>query len=360
VPWAPALPLTSRWGRYRSVPRSEIVEGLTIVHPRYLVVPKTARAVQGRSYAAQLERALAAMGPSFVPDAIFATWAYPDLYAAVQVGTRRGLPVIGKVVGSDVNLLPRLGLGPQLRFALHNADRVFGICADLSAKAIALGARPERCSVVYNGLDLDHFPMRDRDACRARLELPSGIELLLYVGNLKHVKGVDVLVAAFELVARRRASARLALIGDGPMLPALRAQATAAGIGERVLFLGRRPHVEVGNWMSAADVFVLPSRSEGLPNVVWESVACGTPVVASRVGGVPEAFDPEFAGALVEPEDAEALANAIVSILERPLSRPAVRASLSARSWSEVGDETMRVIEEAVRTRERFSGAARA
>lgn len=353
VPWAPPLPVKTRWDRYRSIPRSEVVEGVTILHPRYIIVPKTARSVQGRSYAAQLDRTLAAISTDFAPDAIFATWAYPDIYAAVRLGAKRGLPVIGKVIGSDVNILPHVGLRSEVQFALSTADRVLAICEDLRAKAIALGARAERCTVIHNGLDLEHFPMRERDACRADLAIPPDVELLLYVGNLKHVKGPDILMTAFERVAEERPTARLALIGDGTMRSALAAQAAALGIGERVFFLGRRPHVEIATWMNAANLLVLPSRSEGLPNVVGESVACGTPVVAARVGGVPEAFQAGVAGVLVEPEDSTALAGAILSVLERPFSRAAVRSSLPVRSWSDFGEDLLHVIEDAVRERTR-------
>jgi glycosyltransferase involved in cell wall biosynthesis len=358
VPWAPRLPFKTPWDGYRSIPRCEVVEGVTIRHPRYLVVPKMARGLQGCSYAAQLERELTAISKSFVPDAIFATWAYPDVYAAVRVGAKRGLPVVGKVIGSDVNLLPQLGMRREVQFALRHADRVVGICEDLCSKAIALGATPERCVVVKNGLDLHHFPMRARNQCRAELAIPLDVELMLYVGNLRHVKGPDILMTAFARVAHERPAARLAMVGDGPLLAALTAQAQALGVGDRVHFLGRRPHTEVGIWMNAADLLVLPSRSEGLPNVVTESLACGTPVVATRVGGVPEAFQAGVAGVLVEPEDSAAFANAIVALLERPFTRETVRSTLQERSWDAVADDLLQVIGDAVQERRRGAVAA--
>ncbi len=357
VPWAPRLPLKTPWERYGSIPRSEVLDNVTIRHPRYLVVPKTARSLQGRSYARQLEIELATLQGSFRPDAIFVTWAYPDTYAAVRVGAKLGLPVIAKVVGSDVNLLPEVGLRRDIGYALHNADRVVGICQDLCTKAIALGARPDRCVVVKNGLELQQFPMRPRDTCRTELAIPLTADLMVYVGSLKHVKGPDLLMTAFASIATQRPEARLVLIGEGPLRASLQTQAQALGVGERVLFLGRRPHTEVAAWMNAADLLVLPSRSEGLPNVVTEALACGTPVVATRVGGVPEAFAAGVAGVLVEAENSAALGQAIVFALQQPFARDTVRSSLKPRSWSTAAAELLQVIEGAVHERRSGAGA---
>jgi glycosyltransferase involved in cell wall biosynthesis len=128
------------------------------------------------------------------------------------------------------------------------------------------------------------------------------------------VKGLDVLLEACLRLKSRNLSFRLYLVGDGPLQERLEARVKANGLQEQVCFAGPVPHEQLADWYRAADLTVLPSRSEGVPNVLLESLACGTPFVASRVGGVAElAVNPELD--LVPPEDPDALAAAIVRSL---------------------------------------------
>jgi glycosyltransferase involved in cell wall biosynthesis len=132
------------------------------------------------------------------------------------------------------------------------------------------------------------------------------------------VKGLDVLVAACSALRDRHQDFRVHLVGDGPLRASLEAEVASRKLGEHVKFVGSKHHKELGDWYRAADLTLLPSRSEGLPNVLRESLACGTPFVASRVGGIDEIAE-GGAGMLVRPEQPEQLADAIVRALrERP------------------------------------------
>ena len=237
VPWTPPVPARRSWERFRDVPRCETVEGIEVHHPRYLVVPRRARPVQWWSYARRLDDIVGSLSARFPPHAIFATWAYPDLYAATRVGRRRHLPVIGKVHGSDLNVLPGLGLERQIRTALASADRLIAVGETLRRAAVALGALPERTVVVRNGIDPHRFAPRDRRVARAMLDLPLDGELLLYVGRLTPEKGPDVLLDAFGELAVRRSGVQLAVVGVGPLEPALRRRAAALGLGDRCRFV---------------------------------------------------------------------------------------------------------------------------
>jgi glycosyltransferase involved in cell wall biosynthesis len=305
--------------------------------------------VQAWSYARRLDEIVGRLGPRFAPDVILATWAYPDLHAAVRVGRRRRLPVVGKVHGSDLNLLPAIGLEGQVRAALAAADRVVAVGEALRCRAIALGTLPERTVVVPNGIDVERFAPRDRCAARAALDLPLEGELLLYVGRLTPEKGPDLLLDAFAGLVARRPAAQLAIVGSGVLEPALRRRVGALGIGHRCRFVGQRSRADVARWLNAATLLVLPSRAEGVPNVLLEAVASGTPVVATRVGGVAEALEEDAAGLLVPPGDPPALAHAIGAALDRAFAPHAVRATLRAPSWDASARRMLDALEEGVR-----------
>lgn len=160
--------------------------------------------------------------------------------------------------------------------------------------------------------------------------------MLLFVGNLVAIKGLDVLLRACELLARDFEYSCF-LIGDGPLRGNLERDVARAGLTDRVRFVGPRPHAQLPDWYRAADVFVLPSRSEGVPNVLLEAAACGTPFVASRVGGIPEIAH-LGESRLVPPGDVRQLAGALREFLERPAPRPA-RPATEQRGLAEAAQE---------------------
>jgi glycosyltransferase involved in cell wall biosynthesis len=204
--------------------------------------------------------------------------------------------------------------------ALRRADRVVAVSRDLARHVVELGADPARVHVIYNGVDAEVFRPGDRAEARRRLGLDPDRTALLYVGNLLPVKGVDVLIEAAVALDARGLDFDLHVVGKGPLRPALEARARQAGLGERVRFHGVVPHDRLPDWFRAASAFVLPSRSEGVPNVLLEAAACETPFVATAVGGVPEVAHLGVSR-LAPPEDPGALANAIeelVSSSQRP------------------------------------------
>jgi glycosyltransferase involved in cell wall biosynthesis len=205
--------------------------------------------------------------------------------------------------------------------------------------------------VVRNGIDLERFAPRSRREARAALDLPLDGELLLYVGRLAREKGPDLFVEAVAPLAARRPHLQVALVGDGPLEAVLRRRAGALGLADRCRFAGRQPQAAVARWLNAASLLVIPSRAEGVPNVLLESLASGTPVVATRVGGVAEALEDGVAGRLVVPGDPPALGDAVAASLDRPFDARAVRAALRAPSWEASAREILSVLEEAVRER---------
>jgi glycosyltransferase involved in cell wall biosynthesis len=313
-----------RSGGCRLPPTRRVVhDELTIDHPRYWYTPKLFRGQYGRFFLWSVRNVFQAAISEFRPDIVFAPWAYPDGWAAVRLAHRAKLPVVLQVHGSDIRLLEHYaGRQSGTAEALQRAEGVVAVSRELADRVVQLGADPRRIQVIIDGVDRQVFSPADREAARAKLGLRSGIRHLLFVGNLLPVKGLDVLLQACTRLENRIGPWELHLIGSGAMQGQLVRQAARAGLSDRVRFQGPRPHSDLPDWYRAADLFVLPSRSEGIPNVLLEAAACGTPFVATRVGGIPEIA--HFgASRLVPPEDCHQLAEAIVDSLLQPAGCPA-------------------------------------
>jgi glycosyltransferase involved in cell wall biosynthesis len=339
--------------RRRGVPRLPAgrrrdCDGIPVEHPRYLYTPKVLRGSYGRFYRRSIRAAFARALAEFRPDVVYSPWAYPDGWAAIALGRTAGLPVVVKVHGSDVlgDIRHQAARLRRTAEALRGADAVVAVSRDLARNVVDLGAEPGRVRVVYDGIDARLFRPGSRPEARARLGLDGTDPLLLFVGRLVPVKGLDVLLDACAELARSELRFRLCLVGDGPLRGSLEQRAARLGLAGTVQFCGPRPHGQLPDWFRAADLFVLPSRSEGLPSVLLEATACGTPFVASRVGGIPEITGP--AGSrLAPPEDAGRLATAMGDFL-REGGGPACDPG-AARTWAQSAVDLVGVLEEALR-----------
>jgi glycosyltransferase involved in cell wall biosynthesis len=176
--------------------------------------------------------------------------------------------------------------------------------------------------VLYCGVEPEKFRPGSKADARAQLGIPDGPPIVLFVGNLVPVKGVDVLLQASATLQRLRIDHRVIVIGEGAMRGSLEKQAARLGLTGVVRFEGVVDHAKLPDWYRAADVFVLPSRSEGVPNVLLEASGCDTPWVASDVGGIPEIAD-LGRSRLVKAGAVTELTEAIRVMLERPPERPA-------------------------------------
>jgi glycosyltransferase involved in cell wall biosynthesis len=298
-----------------------------VYHPRFYYTPKVFRGRYGwfywRSVAGVVRRLLRA--GRF--DAVVGYWAHPDGEAAVRAARIAGAPAVVMVGGSDVLLLTAdRTRRRRVSDVLSQADAVVTLSRDLAEKVAELGADPGKVTVMARGVDVEKFSPGDRDEARRRLGIPLGTRALLWVGRMVPVKGLDVLLEALESL--RDQGCHLYLIGDGPLRGGLEARSGSRGLSGCVSFVGPVEHDRLADWYRAADLTILPSHSEGIPNVLRESLACGTPFVASRVGGVSELAD-GGGGRLVEPGDARALADAIIGALEDPGHTPPIAAGLA-------------------------------
>jgi glycosyltransferase involved in cell wall biosynthesis len=266
---------------------------------------------------------------------VLGSFAYPEGVAAVSFARRLGIPAFVKVHGTDVNMMAdSWGTGRQIRWALRHAVGVVAVSRALADKVEPLGARRADTLLLYNGVDRSLFQPRERLSARRDLGLDPNRRAVLFVGNLKRDKGVLDLVVAFGRIAAGSPEVDLEILGAGPVRAEIEELCRQRGLEQRVRLRGARPHDEISTWIASCDLLALPSYAEGVPNVVLEALAAGRPVVATRVGGIPEVVD-DAAGRLVACRDIGALAAALEEVLGRSWSATALSQSAPAFAWNE-------------------------
>ena len=346
VPWFPTRSARfGMWARHAGASAIEERHGLRVLHPRFLAVPKVGMTLAPallRAVAARAARRLLAGGAAF--DLIDAHYLYPDGVAAVALGRRLGLPVVITARGSDVTQVPDHTV-PRRRIvaAMAQADALIAVSAGLKRAMVALGGPEERITVLRNGVDLVMFhPPADRAAARARRGLAG--PTILSVGHLIARKGQHHTIAALADLP----GWTLLLAGEGPERGRLESLAAARGVADRVRFLGSLPHDALAGLYGAADLSVLASSREGWANVLLESMACGTPVVASAIPGNDEVVQGRDAGMIVESNTPEGFAAAIRAVWADMPARAAVRAYAEQFSWDATSEGQIDVFDTAI------------
>jgi glycosyltransferase involved in cell wall biosynthesis len=333
VPYFPSKnPVFGAWSRHAAVPTTERRHGIEVLHPRYIAIPRFGMSAAPFLLYASAARALARLrrsGEKF--DLIDAHYLYPDGVAATWLGRRFALPVVLTARGSDVTQWPEHALPRRLiRNACANADAIITVSAGLCDALASLGVGADRINVLRNGVDLTQFLPADRAA--ARSALGSTGPTLLSVGSLIRRKGHDLTVAALAHLPEWR----LLIAGEGPERSALLALASRLGVSHRVRLLGQWPHDNLAALYSAADISVLASAREGLANVLLESMACGTPVVASPIAGNDEAVQSPDAGLIAGARTSVAIADAVRRLFANMPDRAATRAYAARFGWEPV------------------------
>ncbi|MGO9776849.1 MAG: glycosyltransferase [Terracidiphilus sp.] len=287
-------------------------------------------------------RALLPAVRAFAPDLIFGCYLYPDCYAALRIGKALAVPVVAMSIGSDINRIGDPLSAMHTRAVLREADAVVTVSGDLRRKVLAMGAAPQTTRALVNGCNLSVFHPSDRLAARQKLGIDPAAEAVVYIGRMDVRKGLRELVEAAASLHTQRPSLRVYMIGEGPDRSLIES-AISANNAAYIHTLPACAFDEVAIWMAAADLLTLPSYMEGCPNVILEALACGRPVVATNVGGIPEILNGE-SGELVPPRDSAALAHALASVLDRSWDAHAI-STRGSRSWDVVAAELFDVFE---------------
>lgn len=343
VPWFPSK--ARRFGEYAqfaATPRHEHRNGLEVFHPRYLLLPKVgmnlapwAMALAAWPLLKRLQR------DGFDFDVIDAHYYYPDGVAAGLLARWLGKPFMVTARGTDLNLIPEYAY-PR-RLILETAERAgasIGVCQALMDRLRELGGDPAKLHTLRNGVDLQRFVPEPRDVARERLGLRRDANYLLSVGHLIERKGHHIAIEAL----RELPGVTLLVAGAGPGEAQLKALAERLGVADRVVWAGVVPQTDLKWWYSAADVLALCSSREGWANVLLESMACGTPVIATNIWGTPEVVSTPDAGVLMQRRDAAALVQAHRALHAAMPSREAVRRHAERFSWDDTTKGQLRLL----------------
>ncbi len=340
VPWFPSSnPAFGSYAKMAATPRFEQRNGLEVFHPRYFLPPKIGQNIAPYVLAAgALPTIRKIIRDGFDFDLIDAHFYYPDGVAASIIAEKIGKPFICTARGSDINLYRQFKAPASfLRSTIAKASANIGVCRDLAEQLIELGADSEQVHSIRNGVDLQRFFPVDRSAARQALGIKHSGMLWISVGNLIELKGHHLLV---DMLAAR-ADAHLLIVGAGPMRAELEARANSLGVADRLQLVGQQPNDKLHLWFSAADVTFLASSREGWANVLLESMASGTPVVATAVNGTPEVVASADAGQLAKSRDVPGLMAAFDRLLASYPDRAATRRYAEGFSWEETTQQQL-------------------
>ena len=332
VVWAP--PFSAELQKLRRVPDRESRNGFEVEHPRYLVVPKIGMNLAPHTlYRAMRNRLRRLLDQGLKVDLIDAHYFYPDGVAASWLGQEFNLPVVITARGTDINLIPDYPRPRRLILeAAENAAAMITVCQALKDRLIELGAPSAKITVLRNGVDLEKFHVKDRDALRAQFGV-NGL-VLASVGLLIERKGHHLVIEALKQVQ----GATLLLAGSGPDRQKLEELAASLGVKDRVRFLGSVDQKTLCDIYNCADISILASSREGWANVLLESMACGTPVLGSAVWGTPEVIAAPEAGLLLKNRDAESIVAGIHQLRSAMPDRAATRRYAEQFDWQSTTD----------------------
>ncbi len=340
VPWFPSrAAMFGQYGRYARIPAVESWEGVEVQHPRYAMLPGIGMNVQARSLAHSTLGVLLRLQQRGLAAVIDAHYFYPDGVAAAIIGRRLQIPVVITARGSDINVLARNPVPRRLiLWAASQAAAVVTVSESLRTELVNLGVPADHVRTLRNGVDLERFSPGDRAAARRTLGLSKFT--LLSVGRLVGGKGHGRVVEAL----RELPDCDLIVAGEGPERAAIEALVARHRLDARVRLTGALPQARLIEYYRAADALVLASASEGMPNVVLEALACGTPVVATNVGGIPEVLAQDV-GRIVEGRDGAALVTAIRKLRSRMPERDEVRRYAERFGWDATAGSLLQLLE---------------
>lgn len=347
VPWFP-FGLRRRLKLLKGVEYQSFDQELNakVHHPRYLALPIVGNLTSPLTYFWAIRPILKQcrqQGGCVLLDAHF---GFPDSVAATLAAKSIGAPVLVTMRGSDINQMAReLGINQWIRWLIKSADRVITVSQALHDAVVHLGGSEKTTKVIRNGVDFKKFTiLQNREEARRKLEICG--RTILSVGNLVPLKGHELIVEALSELQ----DYNLIIVGSGPEEESIKRRASILGVDDRVRIVPELPQNEIVRYYQSADVLVLASSREGLPNVILEALACGMPVVATNVGGVSEVIQSHTQGVLVKDRSAEAIAQGIrkLNLPIEPGHRSSLRRSVSEFDWEETTLRLDKIVTETI------------
>jgi teichuronic acid biosynthesis glycosyltransferase TuaC len=329
----PAFPLRL-FGRYqmlRHLAEQESWFGLNVYRPRFPLMPKIGGRFNPGAIVSAIWPIVQKIHAERAIDVIDAEFFYPDGPAAMEIAHRLSIPFVIKARGSDIHYWAAVvGCRMKIIDAALKSDALLAVSAAMKSDIAALGVPEDKIMVHYTGLDQDRFHPNGRAEAKAELGLSGPV--ILCVGALIARKSQNLLIEALVEIP----DAKLLFAGEGEAEHVYRMLAARLGVADRVQFLGSVAHDRLPLLYRAADIMALVSSSEGLANAWVESLACGTPIIASNVGGAPELVTSPDAGRIVDRNVSE-IVTAANALLKSPIPPERVAIQAQRYSWDENG-----------------------
>jgi glycosyltransferase involved in cell wall biosynthesis len=279
-------------------------------------------------------------------DIIHSHFIFPSGYVGMKLKEQYNVPLIITAHGGDVYKTPFKNDKWFLlsKSILEHADKVITTSErNFNIITKVLGINEDKVNIIGNGFDNKKFYKMDQYQIREKLSLPQNKKILLSIGNLVEIKGHKYLVDAVNKVSKKRKDISCIIIGRGIEKDNLQNKIDYYYLNNTIKIINGVKHDDVPTWMNACDLFILPSLDEGFPTVIPEALACGKPVIASRVGGIPEIISNNNVGLLVNKRNSDELANAITSGLSINWNSSNISTHVQDYSWDNIAQEIMDV-----------------
>ena len=346
-PYFPFLSLFNRFHERRGIPYEEqLNDRTTVYYPRFLSFPLILKPLDGIFLFVTLYFFIKKMNRKGLKfDLLDAHLAYPDGFASVLLGKFFKLPVTITLRGHDINYLPRYPVRKrQVIYALKKADKGFSVANALRLKAGDIGINIDKIVVASNGVQTEIFYPADREKIRKELNFSPEKRIILSVGYIIERKGFDLLIDALHILhdKEKMTDAMLVIVGgvgyEPYVKPQLYEQIDKLKLHDSVVFVEPKKNEELYEWYNLADVFSLASSLEGWPNVILESLACGTPVVAAKVWGIPEIYGDNTDIGLLAERNPKDIAVKLKEALNKQWNREHIRKFAESKTWAQTAE----------------------
>ena len=346
VPWFPSTSsFFGRWAQIAKTPSNDFYHNFIVEYPRYPIIPKFGMSLVPFLIALFCLPTIIKIYKEYKFDLIDAHYYYPDGVAAAIISKVFRKPLVITARGTDINLIPKYIIPRILiKWAAKTTNVSIAVCQALANQLKLLGVSSNSIYVLQNGVDLNLFHPINPEIAREKLGIDSG-RWLLSVGWLTERKGHDIAIRALVQLT----DFKLVLIGEGELFKYLYNLADELGVSNRVKFIGSVSQNSLAYWYSAVDALVLCSSREGWANVLLESMACGTPVIATSIWGTPEIVRDPDVGRLMMDRTPESLVKCVHDLFDHYPQRSVVRKYAEHFSWVETTNGQLNIFRKIIK-----------
>lgn len=348
IPFFPKLRVLKRfkqWYKFSLVPGNYTINSQEVICAKYWAVPKIVALHSFFLFIAILPK-IWRLHKEKRFDLINVHWLFPDGVASCWIARILKIPIVLTAHGSDINwYLNTNSRKNQIMKALKGANKITVVSEQQNESLKKLNIAEAKIKIIHNGFD-GLFEVSDKLSCRKELGLPANPKIIAFIGRLVKVKGFKYLISAVQKLENTyEDDYQVIVVGDGISRNAYEEEVDNLGLSSRIKFYGEKRHKELSKWFAASDIVCLPSISEGCPTVVIEALACGRPVVASRVGEIPKLVNRDN-GILFAPRDVEEFTEAILKAFDHKWDAANIRKTIEHLTWQESAKKYLNVYEE--------------